>query len=145
MEDNIQTVNYAAELEQMGLDNKNVTGEYTKRRQVFDGIYQERLRALFDKYHDNFILGQQQCPKMATDRVAGIVGGEDRPFAAKPHRYNDEKRDVIQEQVNLLEDQKVIRKSMSEWASPVVLVLKPGQPGKWRLCMDLRGMNKVVG
>ena len=57
------------------------------------------------------------------------------------HRYPPEKRKIVNECVQALLDQGVIEPSLSPWAAPVVLAEKPGQPGKWRLCIDYRKLN----
>ena len=38
-------------------------------------------------------------------------------------------------------------RSVSPWASPIVVVPKrtvPGEPPKWRLCVDYRAMNSLL-
>ena len=62
-----------------------------------------------------------------------------RPYtlALKHHRW-------VQEEIETLKRAGVITKSMSSWASPIVVVPKksqPGEPPKKRLCIDFRKIN----
>ena len=52
----------------------------------------------------------------------------------------------VQREIESLERAGVITKSMSKWASPIVIVPKksaPGEPPKRRLCVDFRKVNKL--
>ena len=52
----------------------------------------------------------------------------------------------VQEEIETLERAVVITKSMSPWASPIVIVPKksqPGEPPKKRLCIDFRKINDL--
>ena len=60
-------------------------------------------------------------------------------MALKHHRW-------VQEEIETLERAGVIAKSMSPWASPIVVVPKksqPGEPPKKRLCIDFRKINDL--
>ena len=60
-------------------------------------------------------------------------------LALKHHRW-------VQEEIETLERAGVITKSMSPWASPIVVVPKksqPGKPPKRRLCIDFRKINNL--
>ena len=60
-------------------------------------------------------------------------------LALKHHRW-------VQEEIETLERACVITKSMSPWASPIVVVPKksqPGEPPKKRLCTDFRQINDL--
>ena len=49
-------------------------------------------------------------------------------------------------EIESLEQAGVILKSMSNWASPIVIVPKtstPGEPSKRRLCIDFRKVNEL--
>ena len=64
-----------------------------------------------------------------------------RPYtlALKHHRW-------VQEEIKTLERAGVITKSMSPWASPIVIVPKksqPGEPSKKRLCINFRKINDL--
>ena len=52
----------------------------------------------------------------------------------------------VQREIESLEHAGVITKSMSKWASPIVVVPKksaPGEPLKRRLCVDFRKVNEL--
>jgi hypothetical protein len=72
----------------------------------------------------------------------GIDTGDSRPLKQPPRRvpmaFAGEEKKVITQ----LEEQKVIRKSNSPWASPIVLVKKKN--GKTRPCVDYRRLNSVT-
>ena len=60
-------------------------------------------------------------------------------LALKHHQW-------VQEEIETLERAGVITKSMSPWASPIVVVPKksqPGEPPKKRLCIDFRKINNL--
>ena len=60
-------------------------------------------------------------------------------MALKHHRW-------VQEEIETLERAGVTTKSMSPWASPIVVVPKksqPGEPPKKRLCIDFRKINDL--
>ena len=64
-----------------------------------------------------------------------------RPYtlALKHHRW-------VQEEIETLERAGIITKSMSPWASPIVIVPKksqPGKPPKKRLCINFRKINDL--
>ena len=52
----------------------------------------------------------------------------------------------VQQEIETLEHVGVIKKSISHWASPVVVVPKksaPGEPPRCRMCVDFRGINEL--
>src|SRR5581483_10316476 len=71
-----------------------------------------------------------------------IPTGNAKPIAKAPYRCNPINRAFLKEEVVKLEQQGLIRKSISPWASPVVIVAK--KEGDKRLCVDYRGLNKIT-
>lgn len=65
-----------------------------------------------------------------------------KPIAAKPRKISLLNQKFVEEHVRDLLEQKVIRKSYSEWASPIVLV--PKADGTIRMCIDYRPLNLVT-
>ena len=64
------------------------------------------------------------------------------PFRAKPFRCSQPEKQEIARQVSELLRLKIIRPSMSPWASPVILIPKPD--GSLRFCIDYRRLNKAT-
>ena len=55
--------------------------------------------------------------------------------------------DWVQKESDTLEKAGIITRSVSPWASPIVIVPKktePGEPPRRRLCVDYRAMNKLL-
>lgn len=65
-----------------------------------------------------------------------------RPLAVRPRRFTEEQAKVIEDEIdNMLKDN-VIKKSSSNYATEIVLVLKPNKT--WRVCMDYRLLNQYT-
>lgn len=60
----------------------------------------------------------------------------------RPYRYSLMQKNVIEELIQEMLDQGVIRLSSSPFAAPTVLVKK--KDVGWRMCIDYRGLNKAV-
>lgn len=64
------------------------------------------------------------------------------PVNIRPYRYSAVQKSVIEELVEDMLQQGIIRTSKSSFASPVVLVEKKN--GGWRICVDYREFNKAT-
>ena len=64
------------------------------------------------------------------------------PIKQLPRRLPNALRPVVEEQVNEMLENQVIKPSNSPWSSPVVLVRK--KDGSWRFCIDFRKLNEVT-
>lgn len=64
------------------------------------------------------------------------------PVNDRCYRYSSGQKDVIDQMVQEMLDQGIVRPSSSLYASPVVLVGK--KDGSWRLCVDYRALNKMT-
>ena len=52
----------------------------------------------------------------------------------------------VQQQIETLESAGVMKKSISPWASPIIVVPKksaPGEPPRHRMCIDFRKLNEL--
>lgn len=78
------------------------------------------------------------CPLLPHD--VDVQGAA--PIRQAPYRLSAQKKDFLRKEVERLQQQGLIRPSLSPWASPVVLVPKAG--GSFRLCVDYRKVNKVT-
>ena len=75
-----------------------------------------------------------------------IDTGDSPPVSSRPYTLPLKHYEWVQREIESLERAGVITKSMSKWASPIVVVLKksaPGGPLKRRLCVDFRKVNEL--
>ena len=83
------------------------------------------------------------CTQLVT---MDIDTGESPPICQKPYTLPLKHYNWVQQEIETLERAGVIRKSISPWASPIVIVLKklaPGEPPCRRMCIDFRKLNDL--
>ena len=75
-----------------------------------------------------------------------IDTGDSPPVSSRPYTLPLKHYEWVQREIESLEWAGVITKSMSKWASPIVVVPKksaPREPPKRRLCVDFRKVNEL--
>ena len=75
-----------------------------------------------------------------------IDTGDSPPVSSRPYTLPLKHYEWVQKEIESLERAGVITKSMSKWASPIVIVPKksaPGEPPKRILCVDFRKVNEL--
>ena len=116
------------------LQDKDIT---TDIRQKFEELCDEYGEA-FSKNNED--IGRTKLVKMDIDT------GDSPPVSSRPYTLPLKHYEWVQREIESLERVGVITKSMSKWASPIVIVPKksaPGEPPKRRLCVDFRKVNKL--
>lgn len=77
-----------------------------------------------------------------TDVKMTIILKDDEPVYQKARRLSQYEKDIVNAQVDEWKKEGIIRESISDFASPVVLVKKKNDSR--RLCMDYRMLNKKI-
>ena len=75
-----------------------------------------------------------------------IDTGNHSPITSKPYTLPLKHYEWMQREIETLEIAGIIERSISPWASPVVIVPKkstPGEPPRRRMCVDYRRINKL--
>ena len=75
-----------------------------------------------------------------------IDTGDSPPVSSRPYTLPLKHYEWVQREIESLKWAGVIKKSMSNWASPIVVVPKksaPREPPKRRLCIDFRKVNEL--
>lgn len=105
-----------------------------------------RIQALLNEFHDLFaesLEGLPPVPLQVDDlKVAHHIVTVGPPRSCVPRRFNPEKNRIVEQEIEDMLRQGIIRPSSSPWASPVHLVQKA--ENKWRLCGDYRRLNVVT-
>ena len=82
-----------------------------------------------------------------TQLVTMDIGtGDSPPLCQKPYTLSLKHYSWVQQEIETLEQAGVIKKSISLWASPIVIVSKksaPGEPPRCRMCIDFRKLNEL--
>ena len=75
-----------------------------------------------------------------------IDTGDSPPISQRPYNLPLKHVDWVQKELDTLEKAGVITRSVSPWASPIVIVPKKTEPGEppRRLCVDYRAINKLL-
>ena len=75
-----------------------------------------------------------------------IDTGDSPPIAQRPYCLPLQHAEWVKKEINTLERADIITKSISPWASPVVIVPKksaPGEPPQRRMCVNFRKLNML--
>ena len=116
------------------LQDKDIT---TDIRQKFEELCEQYGEA-FSKNNED--IGRTKLVKMDIDT------GDSPPVSSRPYTLPLKHYEWVQREIESLECAGVITKSMSKWASLIVIVPKksaPREPPKRRLCVDFRKVNEL--
>ena len=105
--------------------------EFEELCQEFDDVFSK----------DSADLGKTPLLKM------DIPTGDNPPVSQRPYTLALKHIQWVQEEIETLERAGVIAKSISPWASPIVIVPKktaPGEPPRRRMCVDYRMLNQLL-
>ena len=98
----------------------------------------DRLRLLLSKYSDVISIDEMDLGR--TDMIEHAIDtGSARPTRQTLRRVPLSHQKLIDDQVELMLKQDLIKPANSEWASNVVLVRK--KDDSWRFCIDYRSVN----
>ena len=116
------------------LEDKNID---SKMQQAFDKLC-EKYEDIISKNSGD--IGKTMLVEMEIDT------GNQPPIASKPYTLPLKHCEWVQREIETLERAGIIKRSISPWASPVVIVPKksaPGEPPRQRMCIDYRRINKL--
>ena len=98
------------------------------------------------EFNDIFSTDSSDIGKMLLLEVE-IDTGDSLPIIQKPYTLPLKHTEWVQRELEILEKAGVIVRSISPWASPIVMVPKrtdPGEPPKQRLCINYRTLNSLL-
>ena len=109
-----------------------------EHRTAFEGLCKE--------FADVFLQDSGDLGKMPLMRME-IPMGDNPPISQRPYGLALKHVQWVQDEIETLERAGVITKSVSPWASPIVIVLKktsPGEPPHRQMCVDYRMLNSLL-
>ena len=98
-----------------------------------------RYEAIFSK--DSADIGKTPLVQMEIDT------GDHPPISQRPYTLALKHVEWVRQELETLEKAKIITRSISPWASPIVIVPKksaPDEPPKKRMCVDYRALNSLL-
>ena len=107
---------------------------------------QTAFKELCNEFKDIFSIDSSDIGKTSLIEME-INTGDSLPITQKPYTLPLKHATWVQKELEILEKAGVIVRSVSPWASPIVLVPKrtaPGEPPKRRLCMDYCAVNSLL-
>ena len=140
--------------ETIPLEKKFITSpaDVERHRKVVleDAEVDEKHRVEFTKlceeYDDIFSKGPADIGRTPLITME-IDTGDSPPICQRPYNLPLKHADWVRKELETLEKAGIITRSISPWASPIVIVPKktePDQPPKKRLCVDYRALNSLI-
>ena len=108
--------------------------------------YKKEFEEMCEEYNDIFSKDSSDTGKTPLITME-IKTGDSPPVCQRPYNLLLKHIDWVQKELDTLEKAGVITRSVSPWASPIVIVPKrtaPGEPPKKRLCVDYRVINSLL-
>ena len=106
----------------------------------------EKFRLLCEEFEDIFSKSSSDIGKTPLITM-DIDTGDSLPVCQRPYNLPLKHREWVQKELETLEKAGMIVRSISPWASPIVVVPKktePGEPPRRRLCVDYRVINSLL-
>ena len=108
--------------------------------------HQNAFKQLCKEFKDIFLVDSSDIGKTPLVEME-IDTGDSPPITQKPYTLPSKHAEWVQKELEILEKAGVIVRSVSPWASPIVVVPKrtaPGEPSIRRLCVDYRAINSLL-
>ena len=105
----------------------------------------EKFEVLCEEQHEAFSKNNQDIGKTQLIEMEIDTGGS-VPLAQSPYTLPLKHYDWVRKEIETLEKAGVIERSLSPWASPVIVVPKksaPDEPPRRQLCIDYRRVNAL--
>ena len=105
----------------------------------------QKFEELCDEYGEAFSKNNEDISRTKLVKM-DIDTGDNPPVSSRPYTLPLKHYEWVQREIESLERAGVITKSMSKWASPIVVIPKksaPREPLKRRLCVDFRKVNEL--
>ena len=105
----------------------------------------QKFEELCNKYGEAFSKNNEDIGRTRLIKM-DIDTGDSPPVSSRLYTLPLKHYEWVQREIESLERAGVITKSMSKWASPIVVVGKksaPREPPKRRLCIDFRKVNEL--
>ena len=105
----------------------------------------QKFEELCERYGDVFSKNNEDISRTKLVKM-DIDTGDSPPVSSRPYTLHLKHYEWVQREIESLERAGVITKSMSKWASPIVVVPKksaPRESPKRRLCSDFRKVNEL--
>ena len=105
----------------------------------------QKFESLCEEQHEAFSKNNQDIGKTQLIEME-IDTGSSVPLAQSPYTLPLKHYDWVRKEIETLEKAGVIERSLSPWASPVIIVPKksaPDEPPRRRLCVDYRRVNAL--
>ena len=108
--------------------------------------YKQQFVKLCEEYDNIFSKGPEDIGRTPLITME-IDTGDSPPICQRPYNLPLKHADWVKKELEMLEKAGIISRSISPWASPIVMVPKktePEQPPKKRLCVDYRALNSLI-
>ena len=104
------------------------------------------FKELCEKYSDVFSENSSDIGRTSLIKM-DIDTGDNPPVCQRPYTLPLKHAEWVKKELNILEAARIIVRSVSPWASPIVVVPKrsaPGEPPKRCMCVDYQALNKLL-
>ena len=108
--------------------------------------YRKQFKELCQEYDDIFSKGAGDIGKTLLITME-IDTGDSLSVCERPYNLPLKHAEWVKKELETLEKAGIISRSISPWASPIMIVPKktePGEPPKKRLCVDYRVINSLI-
>ena len=123
-------------------DTPSSNGRIRFELEHLSGKEREKMENLLDKHQDVFAKDSSELG-LTTLVEHKIETGDAVPVKQLPRRLPNSLRiTVVEDQVEEMLENNIIKPSNSPWSSPIVLVRK--KDGTWRFCIDFKKLNDVT-
>ena len=114
--------------------------------QVIKEETKDKFSNLCKQFKDIISQGSEDIGKTLLIEM-DIDTGDSPPIACRPYTLALQHHEWVQKEITTLERAGILSKSISPWASPVVIVPKksaPGEPPQKRMCIDFKRLNSKL-